>query len=211
MKRAKCLAYFAAMAAGFLSVPAHAQAASDVGLYLAAEIGYVSPGDDKKTLDNFLTSAGGSGFSSSLSSAAIGKIIGGYRFHPNFALELAYYGTGNESYSASGGNLTTSLSANASFSGASLNIVCIAPLFPSFSGVGKVGVASTREKFDISAVGISSTGTSTTRTGLTADLGLRWDLPSRLFMTLDVARIALGDSSNYSWTTTISGGAGYRF
>jgi opacity protein-like surface antigen len=184
---------------------------SGSGLYVAGGLGYVAPGSDKQTLDNALNSAGAYGFSSSLNPAAYARGALGVQLSRNLALEAAFFGSGNESYSASGGNLTSGISATASVTGYSFTAVGLLPLSPEFSIVGRIGVASTNLKLNVSTTGYAY-DVSATRTGLTAGIGTRWDMPTRIFLTVDVDSYQTGDDTTGKGHATLVGvGLGYRF
>jgi len=185
-------------------VPSH-------GLYLYGTLGYVSPGNDQATLDNSLASAGAAGFSSSLSAAGFGKVAVGMRINHNLAVEAAGFTSGNENYSAAGGNLSASINATSSVSGESVSLVGFLPLSYNFTAVGRVGVATTNLKLNISTAGYG-TSSSASRTDATYGIGARWDLPTRAFVTMDVDSLAAGDANTgKSRLTTATFGLGLQF
>ena len=87
------------------------------------------------------------------------KIYGGYRFHPNFAAELAYVDLGKASYSGNffgtpvvGGSLETW--------GINVSAVGIVPLGPAFELFGKIGLFGWESKARDTTGGVPFSGTA---------------------------------------------------
>ena len=85
------------------------------------------------------------------------KIYGGYRFHPNFAAELAYVDLGKASYSGNffgtpvvGGSLETW--------GFNVSVVGIVPLGPAFELFGKIGLLGWESKARDTTGGVPFSG-----------------------------------------------------
>jgi hypothetical protein len=98
-------------------------------------------------------------------------VRGGYRFHPNFAVELGYYDLGKYGFSGNIGSTYVSGSAKAKSWG--LSLVAIAPM-DQFDLYGRVGW----EESEIKANANASLGTADekdTQNGATYGLGARWN------------------------------------
>jgi len=97
------------------------------------------------------------------------RILGGYQFNKNLAVELGYSDLGEVSASGPGGS--------ASIESTVFELVAVGswPFTPNFSAYGKAGMY--RSETDASAPGISE---SESNTGLTYGLGVRWDFTKNL-------------------------------
>jgi len=91
--------------------------AGDNGWYALAGVGQTINNDDKSTLDSALTAAGASGFSSSLSNPTVYKLQVGYQVNKNLAFEGGYLGSNDETYTATGGNIISGVTASANIKG----------------------------------------------------------------------------------------------
>jgi len=185
--------------------------AGDPGWYLLGGIGQTTGGDSgQSAVDNALTSAGASGFSSNLNTPTLYKLEGGYQFDKNWALEGGYLGSNNTNYSAVGGNLLAPATASASFGGWNLTGVGILPLGSGLSLLGKLGVANMQESATASGGGYSaSTGGS--KNDLTYGIGVKYDFSNAVFVRADLDSYSIGNSNASSRSTVGMVDIGYKF
>lgn len=185
--------------------------AADQGLYLLGGIGQVVGGDGgQSAVDNSLTSAGASGFSSNMNTPTLYKLQAGYQLNKNWAVEGGYLGSNNASYSASGGNLPGTVTSSASVSGWNFTGVGIVPLADKFSILGKVGVADMQESSNAQGNGISAS-TNGSKTGLTYGIGVKYDFTNAVFVRADLDSYDIGNSNSSSRSTVGMIDVGYKF
>ena len=98
---------------------------------------------------------------------------GGYRFHPNFAVELGYYDLGSYGFSGTLGSTAVSGTAKAKSYGISL--VAIAPLSPAFDIYGRLGWAESELKVNASTTLVNA-NSSDRQSEATYGVGARWNL-----------------------------------
>lgn len=184
--------------------------AGDQGWYLYGAVGQTFNNNDKANLDNLLTSAGASGFSSSLSKPTVYNLDIGYQLSNHLAFEGGYFGSNNETYTASGGNLGGAISASADVSGFDAKAVGILPLASQFSLLGKVGIADIKESATVTGPG-GSASFSGSKTDITYGLGAKYDFTGAISARVDWDRYSVGDSSNYSHADVWTIGLVYKF
>ena len=161
MKKSKArlgLAVLGFSAALAFTVPAAAQ---DAGFYAGLSLG-------QSKADDACTGVSGPGVSCDDKDTAW-KILGGYQFNRNFAVELGYTDLGE--VSATDGVDTVSIESTA-FELVALGMM---PIADKFSVYGKIGVY--RGETDASAPGISI---SESNTDLTFGIGVRYDFTRNL-------------------------------
>jgi OOP family OmpA-OmpF porin len=193
------------------SLSASTAFAADQGLYILGGVGRTTGGDGgQSSVDNALTSAGASGFSSNMDTPTLYKLQAGYQLNKNLAVEGGYLGSNNASYSASGGNLPGTVNSSASISGWNVTGVGILPLNDKFSLLGKLGVADMKESATAQGGGFSAS-TSGSKSGLTYGVGVKYDLTNALFVRADLDSYDIGNSNTSSRSTVGMVDIGYRF
>ena len=98
-------------------------------------------------------------------------VRGGWRFHPNFAVEAGYYEFGKYAFTGRAGALDVSGDAKAE--SYSLSLVGIAPLGERFDLYGRVGYAHSKFKFSANGP-INSKYAADTQEEATYGIGGRW-------------------------------------
>lgn len=185
--------------------------AADPGWYLLGGLGQTTGGDSgQSSLDNALTSAGASGFSSNLDTPTLYKLEAGYQFDRNWALEGGYLGSGKTNYVASGGNLSASATASGRLGGWNLTGVGILPFGNGFSLLGKLGVANMQESGTASGGGYSA-ATSGSKNDLTYGIGVKYDFSNAVFLRADLDSYSIGNSNASSRSTVGMIDIGYKF
>jgi OOP family OmpA-OmpF porin len=105
------------------------------------------------------------------------KLFGGYMFHPNFGVELAYADLGKATAVVPFGTARFNVGAEATAFGA--YGIAMAPLSESFNVFAKLGVASVKGEFSVSGLGSDSETNTSFAYGVgagfnfTKNLGLR--------------------------------------
>jgi len=183
--------------------------ASDNGWYVFGAVGQ-STNNDKSPLDNALTSAGASGFSSSMSTPTLYNLDVGYQFIKYFAVEGGYIGTNNPTYSASGGNLPGPVNVSDSVHGWDVKAVGILPLGYQFSLLGKVGAADMSSSATVTGPG-GSASVSGSKTDVTYGLGAEYDFTNAVLVRLDWDNYNIGDSNSSNRVNIWTVGVGYKF
>lgn len=208
----KNMTYVAASIAGLMCFAAVSPAfAADQGWYVLGGAGRSTGGDNGQTsVDNALSSAGATGFSSNLDSPTLYKLEAGFQLDRNWALEGGYLGSNNSNYSAVGGNLSGNATSSASLSGWNLTGVGTLPLGNGFSLLGKLGVANMQESANISGGGFA-TSTSGSKTDLTYGIGAKYDFGNGVFIRGDLDSYNIGNSNASSRSTVGMIDIGYKF
>lgn len=98
-------------------------------------------------------------------------IRGGYRFHPNVAVEVGYYDLGKYTFSGRSGAIDVSGSAKAKSFGISL--VGIAPVAQNFELYARLGIEESEIKANANTA-ILTASESDKQTGATYGVGARW-------------------------------------
>jgi OOP family OmpA-OmpF porin len=157
----KGLAVLGAASAMLVAGPTLAQ---DVGWYVGATLGQSEAGDT-------CSGVAGSGVSCDDKDTAW-RILGGYQFNRNFAVELGYTDLGEVSASGPGGNVSVESTA--------FEVVAVGmmPIADKFSIYGKLGMYRAETDADVSVAGFSSASES--NTDLTFGVGVRYDFARNL-------------------------------
>ena len=100
------------------------------------------------------------------------RILGGYQFNKNLAVELGYNDMGE--VSASGGGITANIESKI------WELVAVGswPFTPQFSAYGKLGMYRGETDFSTNAPGVGNESES--NTDLTYGIGVRWDFTKNL-------------------------------
>lgn len=100
------------------------------------------------------------------------RILGGYQFNKNLAVELGYNDMGE--VSASGGGITANIESKI------WEVVAVGswPFTPQFSAYGKLGMYRGETDFSTNAPGVGNESES--NTDLTYGIGVRWDFTKNL-------------------------------
>jgi OmpA-OmpF porin, OOP family len=182
------LGFASAMA---LATPALAQ---DTGFYAGLSIG-------QSAVDDACTGIGGPGVSCDDKDTAW-RILGGYQFNRNFAVEVGYSDLGEVSASGPGGS--------ASIESTAIEVVAVGmlPIADRFSLYGKIGMY--RGETDATAPGVS---VSESNTDLTFGVGVRYDITKNLGVRAEWQRYGDigGDSIGEADVDVISVGAIWKF
>jgi Outer membrane protein beta-barrel domain len=206
---ARNIAKIAAVIAGLMA--ASTALAGDDGMYLLAGVGKPIAGDGgQSTIDNLVATAGGTGFSSSMSTPTTYKVQVGFQLDENLALEGGYIGSQTVNYSATGGNLNGAVSSTSRISGWNLTGIGALPLGQGFSLLGKLGFANMQELASAKATGFTDF-TSGAKLDITYGVGVKLDLAKGFFVRLDVDRYDLGSANASSLSTVAMLGLGYKF
>ncbi len=197
----------AALAGILLTALAAPAFASD--FYGVGSIGASHFDVNKGDIDNVLTSAGFSGFSSSLKQNGFGyKAQLGYQVNKYFAVEGGYVDLGEAKYSVSGPGLGGDLKLKAS--GANIAALGIYPIDDSFSVFGKLGVIDAKTKLE--GNGVSD---STTKAKLNFGVGASYALAKDLALRAEIEQFnKLGDDNTTGKKVNVnlySVGVAYRF
>ena len=154
--------------------------ADDEGWYAYAGVGQETGNATQKNLDNALTSAGSSGFSSSMNSPTAWNLNIGSQINQNFAIEGGYFRMNNISYHPSGGTPPVGTKGSADFHGWTLAAVGILPVANKIQLLGKLGFAGIQES--ASLLGPSGTfDISGSKTDLTYGVGAKFDIVGAKF------------------------------
>lgn len=174
----------AAAALTLMSGLAQAQSMDKEGWYAGIDLGYTKLGMSSGDINAALANQGVAGQSSlDTSDKALG-IDAGYRFNRNFAAELGYASLGSYTYSSNTG--VDTINGKFKVDALSLAGLGIYPFSPNLSAYGKLGVAHTIAKLEVS----SSTGASAVSTAshdgtnLLLGAGLMYDFDGGLFTKL---------------------------
>ena len=199
------------LAAAFTSVSS-AVLAADSGFYILGGAGQdtSSNSSDQTLLNNALTSAGGTGFTSTMNQPTVSNLMAGYKINKNFAVEGGYIRSANETYTAAGGNLAGPVNATAKVDGWDLTAVGIWPVVDQFSLLGKLGVADAHISGSVSGPG-GSVSASGSKTDFTYGIGAQYDFTSAVFGRLDFDSYNIGNSTYSSRTTVWTVNIGYMF
>jgi OOP family OmpA-OmpF porin len=148
-----------ALAAGLVSAPAFAQSwyvGFGAGIGNLGKTGQDITGLTNATIDD---------------SDKTYTIRGGYRFHPNFAVELGYYDLGKYTFSGRSGNVDVSGSAKAKSFG--LSAVGIAPIAQNFELYARLGIEQSELKANANTANLTASE-SDKQTGATYGIGARY-------------------------------------
>lgn len=194
---------------------AFAQEASPLGWYAG-----VSAGRSKATIDDYRITQGllGSGFASTSivddNHDTAFKVLGGYQFNNNFAVEAGYFNLGDFSYVATT-NPPGTLTGRAKVQGINLDLVGRLPLTERFSVLGRVGAnyADTRDTFQGTGAVVVTTPTARERaTNLKYGVGMEYAFTPALSARAEVERYRIRDAvGNRGHIDTAMIGLVYRF
>jgi OOP family OmpA-OmpF porin len=148
-----------ALAAGLVSAPAFAQnwyVGFGAGIGNLGKTGQDITGLTNATIDD---------------SDKTYTIRGGYRFHPNLAVELGYYDLGKYTFSGRSGSIDVSGSAKAKSYGISL--VGIAPVAQNFELYARLGIEESELKANANTANLTASD-SERQTGATYGIGARY-------------------------------------
>jgi opacity protein-like surface antigen len=180
------------------------------GWYVYGAAGQTSGNGDQATLDNALTSVGGIGFSSSLSTPTVYNLDIGYQVNQNLAVEGGYIGSTDETYNAIGGNLVHPVSASARIAGWTLVAVGILPLDDQFSLLGKIGISGIKDSATVTGPNGTASADST-KNDITYGIGVKYDFTDTTSMRLCLDSYSVGSSTASSRSTVWTVGVGYHF
>jgi opacity protein-like surface antigen len=191
------------------------------GWYVYGAAGQTSGNGDQSTLDNALTSVGGIGFSSSLSTPTVYNLDIGYQVNQNLAVEGGYIGSTDETYNAIGGNLVHPVSASARIAGWTLVAVGILPLDDQFSVMGlsvpdrfsllgKIGVSGIKDSATVTGPN-GTVSADSTKNDITYGIGVKYDFTDTTSMRLCLDSYSVGSSTASSRSTVWTVGVGYHF
>ncbi len=184
--------------------------ADDEGWYVFGAAGQTTGDNDQSTLDNALSSVEQPGSHPSLSTPTVYNLDVGYQFVENFAVEGGYIGSTDETYSASGGNISSPVNASAHIRGWTLDAVGIWSLDSQSGLLGKLGVAGIQDKATVTGPG-GTVSLSGTKTDLTYGLGAERDFDNDVLVRLDWDSYMVGDSASSSRGGVWTLGVGYKF
>ena len=213
----------AAVAAGIglaLAIPTGASA-QDSPWYIGGSIGQSRVKLDTGGLSSDLAAAGmaNTGFSANETDTGF-KLFGGYRFHPNFAVEGGYAELGK--FSASGTVTTfnfvpivplpTKVTIEVG-QGLHLAVVGNVPLANQFSVFGRLGAYNLRTEMKVTVAGISSSE-SARNTGVLLGLGAGYDFTGNVGMRVEwekFNKVGDKDKTGQGDVGLLSVGLVYRF
>lgn len=179
--------------------------AQDKGFYVGLGVGQSDAKDACSEL-------GGVGFSGSCDDTSTGKkIILGYQFNPNFALEGGYVDLGK--FKANGTVLGVPASAFAKAKSWQLVAVGTLPLANNFSLFGKAGIHSWDADAGVTALGVTDK-VSDKGTDLTFGFGAGYEFSKNLGVRVEWERfrnVGENDTTGKSDVDLISVGLRYRF
>ena len=189
--------------------------AGDSGWYLLGAFGQNYDSNDKGNADNIVTSLGYSGFASHINRPAVYNLDIGYQLNKYLAFEGGYFGTNNEIYTVSGGNLTAPYTASANAYAWNVKVVGMMPITDQFSLLGKIGVANSTVSQSLTYQAPLTTTliapSSESIMGVTYGIGAKYDFTENISGRLDLDRYKVGSSffsENLSaWTVGIA----YKF
>ena len=186
--------------------------AADSGFYMLGGAGQntSSNSSDQTLLNNALTSAGGTGFTSTINQPTVYNLMAGYKINKNFAVEGGYIKGANENYTATGGNLAGPVSATAKVDGWDVTAVGIWPVADQVSLLGKLGVADAHISGSVTGPG-GSVSVSGSQTDFTYGIGAQYDFTSSVFGRLDFDSYNVGTSSSSNRITIWTINLGYMF
>lgn len=131
------------------------------------------------------------------------KIVGGYQFHPNFAVELQYMNLGTVSATVNDPFFGT-IGVSADNSQFAASLVGILPVGAGFQLFGKIGVETISQQASASVAGFSSTGNGSD-SGALFGLGAKYAIGPQLRLRAEWEH---GDTLNMDVMTL---GAEWRF
>jgi OOP family OmpA-OmpF porin len=101
-------------------------------------------------------------------------VRGGYKFTPNFAVELGYYDLGHYNFSGTPtATSTTQISGSAKAKSWGLSVVGIAPVSDSFDVYARIGIEQSELKANANSASLTA-NESDKQTGATYGVGMHW-------------------------------------
>lgn len=182
----------------------------DSGWYALGAVGQATGNNAKSTLDNALTSAGNTGYSSSMNKPTAYKLQAGYQINKNLAVEGGYIATTHTTYIATGGNLAGPVAASGHVTGWNLTAVGILPLANQFSLLGKLGVAHIRDSASLVGTGVLIPAAGY-KNDFMYGVGAKYDFTNAVFGRFDWDSYKVGSSASSSRSNVWTIGAGYKF
>ena len=179
----------------------YAIAADDVtGFYVGGNVGQSRSKIDTASIDAAIRAAGAATSATTANEHDTGfKLFGGYRLHPNFAVEAGYFNLGKFSFTTITTGPAATLSGSAkNDNGINLDIVGILPFAEGFSGFARLGVQSSKSTVSITGIGPGGTASvsqSETKTNWKAGLGLQYDFNKNIGARAEWERYRVPDGS----------------
>lgn len=141
-----------------------------------------------------------------------GKIIGGYKFTPNFALEVGYVNFGKTEASVvyyPYGLIDATFKSTAFYIGGAIR----GDFTPSFAGVARLGLANVDTKTELNTSNYGAGSTSETKVSALFGLGLEYALTSNLKLTgaVDFTQAANAEDNETATLRLLSVGLKYDF
>lgn len=191
---------------GVVAVTLAASSIASAQGYVVGAIGRSDININKATLDGALTSAGATGVSSTVKNDDTAyKILFGYQFNPNFAVEGGYVDLGKASYSATftGGNANASVKA----SGPVIAALGIVPINDSVSLFGKLGVIDAKVSANVSATGPGGTASaspSSTKWKTNYGVGGNYNFTKQVDVRIEYEQFSKLGDSNSTGTSSVN-------
>lgn len=184
--------------AAMFAVFASTVAAQDRPFYAGAQIG-------QSKAESTCDGVSGAGVSCNDTGTA-GKVFGGYRFHPNFAAELAYTDLGEAKATGPAGTITASSNAF------DLSLVGTLPVWQRLSAYARLGVYRAKTEVNVNTVTVRRTDRET-NTGMTYGIGASYDITKRVALRAEWQKYneVGGSSTGEDDITVLSVGALFRF
>jgi OOP family OmpA-OmpF porin len=149
------------------------------GFYIGGNVGQSRAKIDTANIDATVLAAGFTTSATSANETDVGfKIFGGYRFHPNFAVEAGYFNLGKFGFTTVTTPAATITGTAKNDNGFNIDIVGIAPLNDAFSLFARVGVQTSQTSLTATGTGGGITvaaSSSQTSTSYKAGLGAQYD------------------------------------
>jgi OOP family OmpA-OmpF porin len=146
------------------------------------------------------------------------KLLGGYKFNKNFAVEGGYFDLGQFSYTATTipPALAGTLSGNARINGLNIDAVGFLPITEKFSAFARVGLTYAQVKDSFSSTGAVATPANPSPSKDSANykfgLGVQYDFTESLAMRVEAERYRIDDAiGNTGDVDMYSLGLVYRF
>ena len=143
------------------------------------------------------------------------RIAGGYQISPNWGVEVSYadYGSGSAGSGNVGGSIGY-LSGSWKASAIEISGIGTLPVSGAFSLTGKIGLASTDVKLDVSSSLLGSGSESASNTKLAFGIGAKFDVNSNIAIRAQYENFGtVGDANSTGTTklTMLSAGVLFKF
>jgi OOP family OmpA-OmpF porin len=190
--------------------------AADTGIYLGGNVGQSRTSLDAGSINASILSAGFTAASTSTQSTDTGyKLFGGYRFHPNFAMEAGYFSLGTVSFTTTTLPAATITGSAKNSSGYNLDAIGIIPLAESFSLFGRVGVQNSKTELTATASAAGALATASTnnsKSNYKAGLGAEYSVTKNAGVRAEWERYRVSNGVNGDTNVDFfSAGLLYRF